>query len=136
MVKMLLSALIVGLLMPAGFVHADDPKVVLSKAIKAYGGAEKLAKLNAVRARARGTVNVGADAPFTLDTIWQGPDHLKNTVKLEGPKQTISLTEVIAGGDSWSSRDGKAGRLSSDKQDELRAGACPPHPPVDAVAAR
>ncbi|HEY7315178.1 MAG TPA: alpha/beta hydrolase [Gemmataceae bacterium] len=120
--KLMLPALAGLLLLSAGRAHADEARAIIEKAVKAYGGEEKLAKLKMVRAKARGTVNLGSDVPFTLEMVWQGPDHLKNTVKLESAKPT-TLVETIAGGDSWSSRDGKPGPLSAIKLDELRTQA-------------
>lgn len=121
--KLLLPALASLLLLSAGRVRADESRAIVEKAIKAHGGEEKLAKLKKIRAKATGTINLGADVPFALATVWQSPDHLKNTVKLESSKQPATLVETIAGGDSWSSRDGKAGPLTSIKLDELRTQA-------------
>src|SRR6185312_13870160 len=109
--KLVLPALLAGVMLSAApFVRADDPRVVIEKAIKAHGGAGKLAKLKAVKAKAKGIVHIGADVPFTLETVWQEPDRLKNTVNLEGSKQTTTLIEAIAGDEGWSIRDGKPGR--------------------------
>src|SRR5690348_17197194 len=118
--KLLSPALAAGLLLIApALVRADDSRAVIEKAIKAYGGEEKLARLKAVQLSAKGTINLGAEVPFTLETVWQWPDRLRNTVKLG----TTTVVEAMAGDESWSIRDGKPAPLSAAKLDELRAQA-------------
>ncbi|HEY7424740.1 MAG TPA: alpha/beta hydrolase [Gemmataceae bacterium] len=121
--RKLLLPLLVGLSIPVGLTRAEDARTIVEKAIKAHGGEEKLARLKAIRAKARGTVNLGGDVPFTLEMVWQWPDRLKNRVKLESSKRTTTLIETTAGSDSWSSRDGKPAPLVGVKRDELRAQA-------------
>ncbi len=103
-------------------VAAEDAQTIISKAIKAHGGEAKLAKLKILSSKAKGTVNVGSDVPFTQEIAWQGPDRLKNTVTL-GSDKPVTVVETISGDDSWSSRDGKSGPLGAVKRDELRTQA-------------
>jgi acetyl esterase/lipase len=118
----LLPGLAVLLLAPAGLIGAEDTRAIIEKAIKAHGGEAKLNKLKTMTARAKGTVNLGADVPFTQEMVWQWPDRLKSVVTLETAKPT-TVVETIAGGDSWSSRDGKLRPLDRVKGDELRTQA-------------
>ena len=50
---------------------ADDPKEIIAKAIKAHGGEETLAKLQAGQSRNKGKINIPGvgEAEFTQDTI-------------------------------------------------------------------
>lgn len=118
----LLAALAVPLLISGSLVRADDARAILEKAIEAHGGAAKLAKLTRMRSKAKGTVHLSSDIPFTLETVWQEPDRLKNVLTIETAVPSVLLS-TIAGGDSWSSRDGKPGPLVGVKRDELRAQA-------------
>lgn len=99
---------------------AEDARATVEKAIEAHGGEAKLAKLKMVSSKARGVINLGsALMPFVLETVWQWPDRLKNVLKLDADA-TATLIETVAGGDSWSSRDGKPIFLDRVKRDELR----------------
>ena len=113
--------------------HADeDAKAILEKAIAAHGGAAKLAKLQTMSAKAKGTVNFGlrskktdklhVDAPCTQEIAWQSPDRLKivNHLATEDPVRSI---ECIIGEDGWSRSNDKLGPLSASKRDELHSQA-------------
>jgi acetyl esterase/lipase len=124
MPKTLLPALTAGLVLVCPlWVRADDARALIEKAIQAHGGPEKLARLHTVHLTARGAFKVGADVPFTLETYWRAPDRLKNVVTTGPAEKTTTLIETIAGGESWSSRDGKVGSLSAAKLDELHSQA-------------
>ncbi len=101
----------------------EDARAVVEKAIEAHGGEAKLAKLKMVSTKAKGVINLGAALmPFALETVWQWPDRLKNVLKLDADA-TATLVETVAGGDSWSSRDGKPVFFDRVKRDELRTQA-------------
>ena len=117
-----LPGLIVLLLAPVGLLAAEDAAAIIESAIKAHGGEAKMARLKTMSLKAKGTVNFGADVPFTLETMWQEPDRLKNTVKLLSTP-AITVVETLDGEDRWSSHDGKTAPLVGVKLDELRAQA-------------
>ena len=106
----------------AAVAAAEDARTIISKAIKAHGGEAKLVQLKILSSKAKGTINLGSDVPFTQETAWQWPDRLKNTITLNGAK-LVAAVETISGDDSWSSRDGKPGPLGTVKRDELRTQA-------------
>jgi acetyl esterase/lipase len=110
------------LLFSAAWAAAEDARTILHKAIQAYGGEAKLTKLKTMAAKAQGTINFGADVPFTQEIAWQWPDRLQTHITLKTAKP-VSIVETIAGDASWSRRDGKAGPLGAVKRDELRAQA-------------
>jgi acetyl esterase/lipase len=101
---------------------ADDARTILAKAIKAHGGEAKLAKLKTMSSKAKGTVYINFPVPFSVESVWQWPDRLKN-VAVSNLAKSSPLAEVIVGDDSWSIRDGKPGPLSAVKRDELRTQA-------------
>jgi acetyl esterase/lipase len=121
--KVLLPVLLAALVSAAGVARADGPPAVIEKAIKAHGGEEKLAGLAAVTAKSRGTLSAGAGIPFTLETVWQAPDRIKNIVTLGEGGQKLTVIEAAAGEAGWASANGKAGPLAPEKLDELRAQA-------------
>jgi acetyl esterase/lipase len=100
----------------------QDARTILEKAIRAYGGEAKLARLKNLSSKAKGTVNLGSEVPFTQEIAWQWPDRLRNSVTLKSDKP-IALIETIVGDDGWSVRDGKPGPLGAVKRDELRTQA-------------
>lgn len=101
---------------------AENARPIIEKAIKAHGGEAKLAKLKTMTSKAKGTVRIGTDVPFTQEISWQWPDRLTNVVKL-GAILPNKVVEAIAGDDSWSVQDGKPGPLGVVKQDALRTQA-------------
>jgi acetyl esterase/lipase len=98
---------------------ADDARTILENAIKAHGGQTKLAKLKSMTSKAKGTIYVDADIPFTQEIVWQWPDRLKSVVTLGADKPEAQV-EAITGDEGWIGRDGKADPLSAVKRDELR----------------
>jgi acetyl esterase/lipase len=122
MMRTLSLAAAVLLLATTHLVAADDPRMILEKAIKAHGGEEKLAKLKTMTAKAKGTVYFGAEVTFSQEILWQWPNQLKNVVTMDQAKSAI-LVETIAGEEGWSNRDGQAGPLGAVKKDELRTQA-------------
>jgi acetyl esterase/lipase len=119
---LLLAGLTLALPLPARCDAADDVRAVLEKAIKAQGGEAKLTRLRVMHFKAKGTVKLASEVPFTLETSWQWPNQLKNVVTLDTAKPT-TLIESIAGEERWSSEDGKPGSLGGVKLDELRSQA-------------
>jgi hypothetical protein len=66
----------------AGALRAEEPKDIIDKAIKAAGGAEKLAKFNCRTWSAKGKYyGAGAEIPYTATYAFQGPDKLRADIK-------------------------------------------------------
>lgn len=118
----LLPGLAILLLAPSSVLAAEDARAIIEKAIQAHGGEAKLSRLKMVVSKAKGTVKLGAEVPFTRETVWQWPDRLKNAVRLATDSPT-TLVEAISGDESWSLRDGTRRPLDGAKRDELRAQA-------------
>jgi hypothetical protein len=88
------------LLVSLGAARADDQdaKSILDKAIKALGGEEKLAKVQAFAWKAKGTVSFnGNDNEFTSETTIKGFDHLKR----EFGNDQFHGVLVVAGDKGW-----------------------------------
>src|SRR5262249_16814694 len=92
------------LLLAASPVRAqeDEARAVLEKAIKAHGGAEKLAQAKAVQTKGKGKMQLmGNDAAFTIDSQVQFPDGFKNAMQMEFNNMNFAITAVFNGKKGW-----------------------------------
>lgn len=117
-----LPGLAVLLLAPSSVPATEDALAILKKAIQAHGGEAKLSRLKTVVSKAKGTVKLGSEVPFTREIVWQSPNRLKTIVHLKTDSPT-TLVETISGDESWAVRDGKRRPFDGAKRDELRAQA-------------
>ena len=102
--NLLLPSVVVALLLGcvSGAHAQEDPKALIQKSIKAHGGEDRLAKLNATRAKAKGTVEVmGAVLGFTSDSAAQLPDKLRNELSLDAMGQKVTVIQVFNGEKAW-----------------------------------
>jgi hypothetical protein len=78
---------------------ADDPKEVIAKAIKAHGGEETLAKLQAGQSRNKGKINLPGvgEVEFTQDVSYMLPDKLKDSLELQIAGQKVSVLTLVSG---------------------------------------
>src|SRR5438067_8250568 len=95
--KVLLLSPVVVLLLAAGRAPAPgDARAVIEKAIQASGGKENLAKLNAMHAKFKGTIEVmGMSLDVTGDNYIQLPGRSKTIFNLDLMGQKVRVTEVI-----------------------------------------
>ncbi len=83
-----------------GAARADGPdaKEVIDKAIKALGGEEKLAKVQAFSVKAKGTITFGGNEnEFTSTQVAKGLDHYRR----ESQSDQFHLVWVVAGDKGW-----------------------------------
>ncbi len=98
-----------------------EPKGVIEKAILAHGGQERIAKLRVIRAQAKGTVNLGAEVPFSWETVWQWPNQYKVAAVLEAPTAKVTLIQGFDGASGWVSAEGATAALEGKKLAEFKA---------------
>src|SRR5262245_33783913 len=92
---------ILPLLLTGGAPAQDETKAIIDKAIKAHGGAEKLAKEGAAQGRTKGTLEIaGMSLSFTEQTSTQS-NRLKSVLELEVAGQNIKVTTVFNGEKAW-----------------------------------
>jgi hypothetical protein len=61
-----------------------EAKAIIEKALKAHGGADKIAKLKAAQVAAKGTIDVnGMNLEFTAESYAQLPNQFKSVMKLK-----------------------------------------------------
>lgn len=103
------GVLCAGLMMPATLARADDKAAgdLLEKAIQAYGGAEKAAKLTAIAAKGKTTISEGGmEVTFTFDVSLQGFDLMKMEAEVSIAGQTMKTTMVLNGDKAWAVNPG------------------------------
>jgi outer membrane lipoprotein-sorting protein len=101
----------VSLLVLAPALHADDAadaKAVVDKAIKAMGGADKLAKTPATTFKCKATVDDGAKkGEFSGTWSIQLPDKYRAELELVFDGRTQTVTLVINGDKGWANEAGR-----------------------------
>jgi hypothetical protein len=78
----------------------DDPKAIITAAIKAHGGEEALAKYKAGQSKTKGKINLPmiGETPFTEDTAYMIPDKFKSVLELD-IMGTKVMVKTVADGD-------------------------------------
>src|SRR5947209_5901999 len=80
----------------------DECRPVIEKAIKAYGGADKLEKLKAVQSKSKATMDVlGMTIALTIESSVQVPGQLKNVMEMEVAGQKINMVQVFNKDKFW-----------------------------------
>jgi hypothetical protein len=102
---------------------ADDAaRGVVEKAIKAQGGADKVAKFRIMRIKVEGTVNLAPGQPaipFVLEDWWQMPGQYKTASQfLSGRK--VKQTQAIDGETGWMQLDGVTQDMPKEAIAEMR----------------
>jgi hypothetical protein len=113
------ASLFFGVLWTAHAQESEARSTVL-KALKAHGGAEKLAKLKAVQAKGAGTLEINnMVAKVSTETFVQFPDKVKNVVELEINNMNIAVTSVFNGTTAWVHVMGRTMELKDKKLIEM-----------------
>jgi hypothetical protein len=89
----------------------DDPRAIIDKAIKAHGGADKLARLKAVRSKAKGSLQLQGGLPYTQEVLVQLPSQIRDEVQVQRNPRTRIIT-VFDGSRGWVSENGRVTEMS------------------------
>ena len=87
----------------------DAARSVIEKAIKAQGGADKVARLRTMRIKAEGTISLvpgQPGSPFVIEDWWQMPDRYKTTSRFELIGKKVSQTQALDGETGWMQSNG------------------------------
>jgi hypothetical protein len=100
--RICLVSCILGLVLSAGSARAADNETtaIIDKAIKAHGGAEKVAKERATRSKSKGTLELGGGLNFTQETVLQG-GKFKEVIVLDVNGKEVVVTTVFDGAKGW-----------------------------------
>ena len=99
------------LLLVAGSASADEAqeeaRAILGRAIRAHGGAEKLAKLRAMRRKLKSTIWINGDAvPVTVERADQPPSQSRVELRLVLGTLAITSVTVLNGDRAWTNFNG------------------------------
>lgn len=114
--QLLCGLLVAGVfVLPASHAQVDDTaKAIVEKAIKAHGGADKLAKLQLRQEKAKFTRDIGGQSlTVTTDSLLSLPDRVKATTEADG--QRPASTTIISGAKGWASVAGQTRELSAEQ---------------------
>lgn len=110
-------------LLPTSTAADEAGRAVVEKAIRAHGGAEKVAKLRIMRIKVEGTMALAPgqpEVPFVLEDWWQMPGQYKTTASYELGGKTVSQTQAIDGQVGWLQFDGQVQNLPKEAVAEMR----------------
>ena len=121
--RWLYAAITMALLSPVAMASDDAVRGVVEKAIKAQGGADKVAKLRAMRIKAEGTINLVPDQPvirFVIEDWWQMPDQYKTTSRFELGGKKVNQTQALDRENGWIQFDGMTQDMPKEAVAEMR----------------
>jgi hypothetical protein len=99
----------------------EDARAVIVRAVQAYGGEARLARLRCARITTKGTLQLaGAPAGFAAETSAQLPGRLKNVLHCDLQGQTHTVAQVIDGDRVAVVVDGQEQTLKPQAAAELR----------------
>jgi len=104
---------------------ADDAdkevRAVVEKAIKAHGGADKLAKFKGAVVKGKGSADIGGmNVEYTSTTTLQLPDRMRLDVDLDVNGMKITFTQVLNGHKGWIKLLDKTKEMEKDHVAEAR----------------
>lgn len=100
----------------------EEARAVIGRAVQALGGEDKLAKLQAVRTKAKGTVALdGGPAPLTTEIVSQWPGRTKTTIQVEIEDETVTIVRVLNGNKAWQHTNGETQELDEQEVAALQA---------------
>jgi len=101
----------------------ETAQAVVQRAVKAHGGKKGVARLRAMRVKAKGTIKLipGSPAvPFQLEDVWQMPDRYKSTTTMTINGRKFVQTLVLDGKKGWMTINGATRALPEKAAEEMR----------------
>jgi hypothetical protein len=121
--RQLCAAVAIAALLTAAMASDDAARGVIEKAIKAQGGADKVAKLRVARIKVEGTISLAPGQPgipFVLEDWWQMPDQYKTTARFELGGKKVTQTQALDGQSGWMQIDGVTQTMPKEAVAEMR----------------
>jgi hypothetical protein len=100
----------------------SDVAAILDKAIKAYGGAEKLDPERAVRIKFKGTMDLGGGINFIGENTTQA-DKSRHVIQLSVGGQEVTVTQVFNGAKGWVKAGGETKEAEGEQLDQMKENA-------------
>ena len=98
----------------------ENVKAILEKAVKAHGGKENLAKMNAISAKSEGKLEFYGGLNFTQESTSNLPKQFKETITLEINGSSKSNITVFDDGKAWMNVDGKTTEFDAKMLGEIK----------------
>jgi hypothetical protein len=98
--------------------EGDESRKLIDQAIKAHGGAAKLAAIKAIQMKAKGKAYSPMELTFTLDVSSQPPDKSKAVVEVTVMDMNFTIVNVVNGKKGWRSFMGKTEKLDDKEIEE------------------
>lgn len=99
----------------------ETPQTVLQRAIQAHGGQERLTRVQADRAKIKGTLYLNGKAvPFTGETLVQLPNKQKHVFQFDVENRTHTLVQIFTGEQAHVSIDGQPQKAEPSAVAEMR----------------
>jgi hypothetical protein len=103
----LFASLIGALLLTAGARAEDEAKAILTRAIKAHGGADARDKYQASQTRAKGKIEILGGLEFTQEASFMLPNKFKETVEMEVMSQKVRVVTAFDGSKAFIQANGQ-----------------------------
>ncbi len=100
--------------------EGDESRALIEKAVKAHGGAAKLAAIKATQTKAKGKAYSPMEFTFTLDISSQPPDKAKVVVDVNIMDMNFTIVSVFNGKNGWLSLMGKTQKLEAKDIEEYQ----------------
>src|SRR5262249_55406954 len=82
--------------------ESAECKAIIDQALKAQGGADKIASLKAFTAKAKGTINaMEMNLDFTLEVFSQPPDKSKAVIDVNVGGMQLQIVQIFNGNKGW-----------------------------------
>ena len=95
---------------------AADPAALVDKAVRALGGAEKMAQVRAATWKEKGTrAFQGNDVPVNAEVLVQGTDHIRREWDVDLGGMKVRRVVVVAGEGAWSKMMENVEELAGEK---------------------
>ena len=102
-------------------VHADEPKAIIEKAVRAHGGEARLLKVEFVRTKSKGTIETnGVTVAVVIESVSQLPTRLRTVHEFDIMGQRQSVITVCDSGKAWQMRGSATEDITGARLDEVR----------------
>jgi hypothetical protein len=100
----------------------DDVRSIIDKALKAHGGAERLAKVTSAQSKSKGTLHILDGFKYTSESFVQLPNQVKTVMQLEVNGMNITQIQILDGDKAWIHVNGKTEELQDKLLNEMKEG--------------
>jgi len=101
----------------------DEARALISRAVKAHGGAEALGRIRADKVKFKGSLVLqGHTAAFIAETTVQLPSKYKYVIEMNHNGDKHTIVYIVNGNKTYLALDGRAEKLDAVQLSEIRSG--------------